>query len=168
KAKRIVLVAHSMSGGYALLAAGQIPGLAMIVAVDTLVNLDTFPAPEAAAAFITRYRQDYPAVLRDIPSRLFRSLTPPAVRDRLMHELAQATGDAAADVLAPLYTIPIRDAAKQIVVPVRGIGSDAPPEAERANRAFFRDYAYRALGDYGHYPMLEAPELFNAALAALL
>jgi pimeloyl-ACP methyl ester carboxylesterase len=32
------------------------------------------------------------------------------------------------------------------------------------NRRYFANYDHVTLSGYGHYPMLEAPELFNTAL----
>lgn len=49
-------------------------------------------------------------------------------------------------------------------MPVRAINSDLQPTDIEANRRYFRDYAMRIIPGLGHYPMLEAPIAFNAAL----
>jgi pimeloyl-ACP methyl ester carboxylesterase len=74
------------------------------------------------------------------------------------------SGDVAAALVEPLYRCEIREAARRVRVPVRGIGSALHPDTTEANRAYFRDYSYRALEGCGHYPMLEVPDAFDAAL----
>lgn len=168
-AKQIVLVGHSMSGGYATLAAPQIDRLTKLILVDTLKNLDGLPTAAQGEAVLARYRADYAdAVKTLLPSYLFVPATPPAVIERLQREFLRAPGDVAAALVEPLYRMDIRGAAKRVHVPVRGIGSDVHPDSAAVNRAYFADYTYRALVGCGHYPMLEVPDAFTAALRQVL
>jgi len=168
-APRIVLVGHSMSGGYVTAAAPDVERLAALILVDTLKHLDGIPTAEQADAMLARYRADYrDAVTTLLPPFLFAPATPPAVVERLQREFLTVTGDVAAALVEPLYRMDLRAAARRVTVPVRGIGSDLHPDTAAANRAYFADYTYRALAGCGHYPMLEVPDAFTAALRAEL
>ncbi len=168
-ASRIVLVAHSMAGVYALVAAPAIDRLERIVTVDTLKNLDQLPSPAQSTATLASYRADYRGAVETLlPQYLYTPQTPPAVVERLGREFLAVSGEVAASLVEPLYHVDIHAAARAIRVPVRGIGGDVDPAAVEINRAYFADYAYTTLAGCGHYPMLERPAEFDAALAAWL
>lgn len=168
-ANRIILVGHSMSGAYATLAASRIERLAMLILVDTMKNLDQPQAPAQVDAMLATYRADYAtAVAAILPRFLFAPGTPATVRDRLSNEFLAVDGDTAAKLVEPLYRFDVREAARQVRVPVRAIDTDLHPHDVAANRRYFSDYLVTTIPGYGHYPMLEDPETFNAALAAVL
>jgi len=162
-AQRLVLVGHSMSGVYALLAAPMIERLERIVLVDTIKNLDQLPTLAQVEPILAGYRANYePAVCNELPKYLFTAQTPAPVVERLTREFLSVTGDVAAGLLEPLYHTDPRTAARVIRVPVRGIGGDGG-EGE-ANHRYFADYRYVTMPGCGHYPMLERPDEFTAAL----
>lgn len=166
---RVVLVGHSMSGAYVTVAAPQIAGLVEVILVDTLKNLDAMPTPEMLEGMFAKYREDFPAAVRTmLPTFLYAPGTPQHVRDRLEREFLQATGDQAVQLLAPLYRCDVRAAARAVTVPVRGLDTDLHPHAAENNRKYFADYDHVTLAGLGHYPMLEAPDEFNATLRSLL
>jgi pimeloyl-ACP methyl ester carboxylesterase len=168
-APRVVLVAHSMAGAYALAACPALERLAALILVDTLKNLDTSPTIEQVAPMFASYRADYRAAVETmLPRFLFSAQTPPPVVERLTREFLAVPGEVAVTLLEPLYRFDVREAARGVHVPVRGIGADLNPGNVDANRAYFRDYAYVELAGYGHYPMLEAPGAFNAELRTQL
>ncbi|MEP6859470.1 MAG: alpha/beta hydrolase [Deltaproteobacteria bacterium] len=168
-APRVVLVGHSMSGAYAALACSDLDRVVGLILVDTLKNLEVLPTIDQANAMLARYRADYrDAVANVLPKFLFAPTSPPAVVERLQREFLTVPGDVAAALVEPLYRMDVREAARRVRVPVRGIGSDLHGDTAQVNRAYFADYAYRALAGCGHYPMLEVPDAFLAALEAEL
>lgn len=67
-------------------------------------------------------------------------------------------------LLEPLYKMDLTKIAKKISVPVRAVSSDFGATAMDVNRQYLSDYDYREVKGTGHYPMLEDPAAFNAAL----
>ncbi len=168
-APRVVLVGHSMAGAYAIAACPAIDRLQRLILVDTLKNLDAIPTLEQTAPLFASYRADFVAAVANVlPAYLFTPQTPPAIVERLTREFLTVSGDYACRLLEPLYRFDIRAAARRVRVPVRGIGTRADASGMAVNRTYFADYDYVSIGDFGHYPMLEAPELFDAALRAQL
>ncbi len=168
-AERVVLVGHSMSGAYAVVACPQIEKLEKLILVDTLKNLEAIPTADQAEAMFGMYRQDFPSAVRTmLPTFLFAPGTPAAVVERLTSEFLTASGEEAVRLLAPLYQFDVRDAAKAVRVPVRGIDTDLHPHDNEVNRKYFADYDCVTIPGFGHYPMLEAPEKFNAVLRSLI
>ncbi len=169
-APRVILVGHSMSGAFSVLAAPQLAGLAGIILVDTLKNLEGMPPMEQVEAMFAKYREDFAGTVRTIRAPLlYGAKTPPELRERLDREaIAAATGDEAVRLIEPFYQLDVRDAAKAVRVPVRGIDTDLHPHAPEINRKYFADYDHVTIPGYGHYPMIEAPREFNAALRAQL
>ncbi len=166
-APRVVLVAHSMSGAYAVAACPALERVVALILVDTLKNLDALPTLEQVTPMFASYRADYRAAVETmLPRFLFSAQTPSAVIDRLTREFLAVPGDVAVTLLELLYRFDVRAAAQDVRVPVRGIGTDLNPGSVEANRAHFRNYAYAELAGYGHYPMLEAASAFNALLQA--
>jgi sigma-B regulation protein RsbQ len=168
-AERVVLVGHSMSGAYATLAAGRLPCTAALVLVDTLKNVEqVFPAAQVEE-MLALYRRDFrTAVERVLPEWLFAPGTPPEASARVTREFLERTGEEAVALIEPLYRFDVRPAASALTVPVRAINADLQPTDVEANRRHFRDYAVRLIPGLGHYPMLEAPDAFNAALQETL
>lgn len=164
-APHTIVVGHSMAGAYALLAnVGE-----RIVLVDTVKNLGNAMTYAQVEPMLASYRADYPRALAEtLPKFLFAQRTPAAVRERLTREFGSVSGDTASELLAPLYRCDLRAAARNVRVPVRGIGTDLSPHDDAANREYLADYAYVELAGYGHYPMLEAPYEFNTLLSQQL
>lgn len=102
------------------------------------------------------------------PKFLFSPQTPAEVIARLSAEFLAVRGERAAQLLEPLYLCDLQQAAKAVRVPVRAINSDASPTNVEGNRRWFADFEVEVMAGVGHYPMLEQPERFTAALRRAL
>ena len=168
-ADHVVLIGHSMSGAHALHAALGMERLSALVLVDTLKNVEQQVPAAQVQEMLGLYRADFRAAVENVlPKFLFATATPPEVRARLMREFLERTGEEGAALLEPLYRHDLAADARQLTVPVRALNSDAQPTAVEANRRHFRDFDVKVIAGVGHYPMLEAPGAFNAALAEIL
>lgn len=165
----VVLIGHSMSGANVTVAAPHIRRVTRVVLVDTLKNLEQPMTLEQAKPMLDLYRKDFPhAVEQVLPKYLYASKTPKEVSARLNAEFLRSTGERGVQLLEPLYHCDLPAAAKRVTVPVRAINSDAQPTNVEGNRKWFADFDVEVMPGVGHYPMLEQPEAFNAALRRAL
>ena len=167
--KDVILVGHSMSGAYVCEAAPRIPQTRAVILVDTLKNLDQQMPAEQVAQILALYRKDFRGAVENVlPQHLFSTDTPPEVRARIQREFLAADPALAVSIIEPLYQMDLRETARRVSVPVRAINADFTPTNVEGNRRYFRDYAVETVARAGHYPMLENPEGFNAALDRVL
>ena len=169
-ASEIILVGHSMSGAFVLLAAVGLPKVKAIILVDTLKDLDENFTPEQAEQFMfSHYRKDFKSAIENIlPQYLFVGETPDRIKHQLQNEFLQSDPESAINALKPLYEMDIRKTARLVHVPVRAINSDSSPTNMESNRKYFKDYNYRTISGTGHYPMLEKPDEFNTTLTEVI
>ena len=164
-APEVVLVGHSMSGPNVVAAAAGRREVVGIVLVDTMKNLDRAMPIEQANQIMAMYRSDFPRAVNDLlPQYLYSPSTPPEVRARLQREFLATPAEFAVTAIEPLYKSDLAALAAAIRVPVRNIVGDLEPVDTEVNRKHFGDYDVLRLPAVGHYPMLEKPAEFNAAL----
>ena len=165
----VILIGHSMSGAYVCEAAPRIPQTRAVILVDTLKNLDQTIPPEQIAQMLALYRKDFRAAVDNVlPQYLYSKDTPPEVRAKIQAEFLAADPALAVAIIEPLYRMDLRETARRVHVPVRALDSDFSPTNTEGNRGYFRDYAVETIARAGHYPMLERPADFNAALDRVL
>ncbi|MBV8760926.1 MAG: alpha/beta hydrolase, partial [Deltaproteobacteria bacterium] len=165
----VILVGHSMSGAYVCEAAPRTPQTRAVILVDTLKNLDQQMPRDQIEQMLALYRRDFRGAVQNVlPQYLFSADTPPDVRARIQREFLAADPALAVRIIEPLYAMDLRESARRVAVPVRAINADFSPTNLEGNRRHFRDYAVETVARCGHYPMLERPDAFNAALDRVL
>lgn len=168
--ERVTLVGHSMSGAHATVACGLLGAkVERLVLVDTLQNLDQMPTMKEVGMLFEGMRANYEGTVRmAFPTYMFTPESPPAVVERVVGEAMKVHPSLAADLLRCLYETDIRAEASAVKAPVRAINSALMPTSAEANRKYFRDFDFEVIEGVGHYPMLEKPAEFNAALGRAL
>lgn len=125
KMKEVILVAHSMSGAYALIAAQKIENIKAIIVVDTLKNLDMTFSSEQIETMLKMYRENFKGVVHDfLPKHLYNEKTPEKIKKQLSDEFMKYNPEFAAQAVEPLYKLDVKSLTKKVKVPVRGIFTD--------------------------------------------
>jgi pimeloyl-ACP methyl ester carboxylesterase len=165
---RVVLVGHSMSGPITALAAKELgQKVAAIVPVDTLLDVEEKPIADGQK-LLDAMRADFRAAVPMMFAYLFSDSTPKAVRERLTAEIGGGNAEMAAGILERAWALDKAEALRGLTLPIRAINSDRFPTRVDTNRKYAPDFDVTVLPGVGHYPMLETPDAFLAALERIL
>lgn len=170
KLDQVILIGHSMSGSNVVQAYDLLKEkVKMIVLVDTLQDLDHMPSMNDAAPFFAGMQMAFkPTIEMALPQYMFAKTSPQAVVQRVVKEISHGQPSTLIASLKPFYATDIRNDCSKVKVPVRAINSDLFPISAENNRKYLSDFGYEVIQGVGHYPMLEAPEKFNASLQKIL
>jgi len=172
--RRIVLIGHSMGGPVSLAAAAKLPGRAVaVIGVDTLHDAEMEWPSEIFEQIVAQYQIDFEGTMR----ALVRPMVPPEAGQELYEWIVArallADRTAALELVRAFPSVDVRALLSGAGVPVRCINAGKPPSAPpphtrvAVNRKY-ADYGAVMLDGVGHYPMLEKPPAFEAALRHVL
>ena len=169
-ANDVVLVGHSMGGPVVLEAARRMPQRVKgLVLVDTLLDVEQRLPPEQIDAMARQLEGDYrTAVTRMSNDHLFAASTPPAVRERVLRHATALPAAMSVAMLRQAWSYDPLPALRELHVPVRAVNADKFPTNLEVNRRHMPGYDAIIVAGAGHYPMLEDPARFNAALEQAL
>lgn len=166
--RRVILIGHSMGGPVALEAARRAPDRVVgVIGVDTLSELAEAPASaEAIEQFMAGLRADSAAATRDLVTEVFfQPDSDPALVKRIVDDMASAPAAVSVPSMDALLRFDPRPVARQLTIPITAINT-GPPMDEAAARRIAPQFRLVTMTDLGHFPQLEAPARFNAALRA--
>jgi pimeloyl-ACP methyl ester carboxylesterase len=136
-----------------------------IVLVDTLLDVEQRAASEQVEAMARQLEADYVAtVTRMATQYLFAPGTPAAVRDRVLAQATALPPDISVALLRQAWTYDPLPALGEIEAPIRAVNADTFPTNLEANRRHMPGFEASIVTGTGHYPMLEDPAGFDAAL----
>jgi pimeloyl-ACP methyl ester carboxylesterase len=169
--EKVILIGHSMGGPVALEAARLMPGRVIgVVAVDALQNADFKVDPERAAQLVAMWDDDFPGTCTGFVTSLFAESADPELVSRVESEMCAAPSDSSIAQLRRFLAYDMKAAFESVpvAVPVRCINSPAYPTNVEGNRAYHQDFDAVVIDGVGHFPMMEAPEEFNAHLGLIV
>lgn len=168
--KQMVLVGHSMSGPVSVEAARLLGDrVVALVPVDTLHDVQRRMSADEKARVLGDLRRDFHGSVRTyLRGVAFAPTSPPHVVKRVLAQIDQVPPDLGLPILEAALEYDVRPAIRQVRVPIRAINADLQPTALQINRTYARDFDVILIPGVGHWPMLEAPERFNAALDRVL
>jgi pimeloyl-ACP methyl ester carboxylesterase len=163
----LTLVGHSMGGAIILEAA-----VALAARRPRLIGVDTFTdagfyrrlAPAVIAARLAPFAQNFPAALRAMIDRITLA-GGPALRRRIAGAMLRPRQE---DALAALAALLAWDIEALWPKRARAAAINSRPLAAACERIDLPGLDECLMDEVGHFPMLEAPERFNACLRECL
>ena len=176
KLKNVILIGHSMSGDIVLNVANKYPS-----AVIGLVGIDNLNEPAAVmneeqqkqtAAFFAQLSSHFDSTVSQFMKvSLFQPTTDTAIVSRVMNDVYTADSSIAIKVLQGLMTIAQKEQELMKALPTKLylVNSDVKPTRLDSLNKYCR-YGCELVPVHatGHYPMLEKPAEFNAALEKVM
>jgi pimeloyl-ACP methyl ester carboxylesterase len=170
---KVVLVGHSLGGPVALEAARRLPGrVVAVIAVDTLQDAEFEMPADAVEGMAARFEKDFTGTMSQAVRSMFPDTADPVVVEWTLNAALATDHAAAAAIIRDYPNFRMRDALAAAGVPIRCLnseprGEEGLPTAVEKNRRY-ADFDAVILPDVGHFPMLEKPDEFNAALRKAL
>jgi len=170
-ARKVALVGHSMGGDAVVHAARQLGDRVMgLVWTDAFRSLGHEPesSPEEVEAFLAPFREDFGAAVDRFVHGLLPLQADPELVNRIATDMVATPREVALGSLryARNRQPPILAALPHIEAPIVAINPGLTPTDVDS----MRDHGVEpiVLEDVGHFPMMEAPDRFNAVLADAL
>jgi pimeloyl-ACP methyl ester carboxylesterase len=167
--ERMVLVGHSMGGDVIVEAAHALPGrVAGLVWIDVYRTLDRPATADEIESWLEAFGKDFAGTTRSFVRSMFPAGADPALVRRVSEGMAGAPPDIAIPVAraARNFGREMPAALARLDLPACSIQpDDGEPDDGSLARHGIR---VERLGGVGHFPMLEAPAAFNAALGRVV
>lgn len=174
--KKVVLIGHSMSGDIVLAMSAKYPEkIAGIIGIDNLHEPGgpmTEEEKKQADEFFSTLTRSFDSVVNtSMKGILFQPSTDTAVVSRVLHDIETSDRTIAISVLRSLAVTGQEE--KQVMQQLHHklylINSDVlPVKADSLNKYCRYGFSLQTVHGTGHYPMIEKPDEFNAALERTL
>ncbi len=168
--RRVILLGHSMSGAITVEAARRMPErVVALVPVDTLQDVEWDLPQEVWQEFFGGLRRDFPGSVEGFFRTMLAAPASPAyVLDYLVGEARSADPALAVPMLERAREYDLRGALRSLRAPIHAINSDANETRLEVNRKYAPRFDVTLVKGVGHWPMLEDPAGFGAALEQVL
>lgn len=167
--RNVVLVGHSMGGKVIVEAARQLgERVTGIVGVDTFHGGGRETPRDRQEEVFGQLAEDYAGFIANFVDRTFVEQSDPAIREWVKADMAAAPYASAVGARQASGSYDATPIVASLNVPLVLINSDFLPTDVAHLEANARLFHYLEMSGVGHFVMLEAPETFNALLAAVL
>lgn len=173
RAKRVILVGHSMGGAVIAAAAALMPDRVVgLVGVDTLHNVGARYTREDIEKHVKPFEEDFVKKVGEFVAGMFVKGTDPELVEWVVADMSCAIPRVGISALREYFGLYVSgDAAglfEKVRAPVRAVNADLWPTDPAANRRHMASFDAVIMKGVGHFPMLERPDEFNRHLAKLV
>lgn len=170
--KNVVLIGHSMCGDLILNVSNKYPGLLLgIVGIDNLHEPSAPPTEERRKQFenyFVKMEKAFDSITnKDMPESLFSPSTPTDIKNRVMNDIFNSDSIIATNVVRANIATGAHEQEMMKALPFKLYlvnGDMFPIKGDSLQKYCAKGYKAEIVKGTGHYPMIEKPEEFNAAL----
>jgi pimeloyl-ACP methyl ester carboxylesterase len=163
-----ILIGHSLGGLVMIEAARRIPErIKGLIGVDTLVDFEMSLPQDEIDEWIGAFRSDFVQSTEEYVRSLFPKEADPDLVERVVADMVAAPPKVGIGTLQGFfdyYKYKLKNAARQIKVPLICINSDMNPPEVEINRKYIPSFKAKIIAGVGHFPMVEDPETLNRLL----
>jgi len=165
---QVILIGHSM-GGYVIIdAATKLPGkVAALIGIDTYEQLvDTVFTKEMLEQFTVPFYADFTNSVKAFVQSMFPADADPALVEQISGDMSSAPKGVAMSAFENMfdYSTRLETILKTIDLPFYAVSSDLYPTNVEDNLKYVKSFDVKIMEGYGHFLMMENPELFNRLL----
>lgn len=165
---KVILIGHSMGGDVIIDAASKMPERVMaLIGVDTYQQFrDTTFTREIFEGYTAPFYEDFKTSADGFVRAMFPENADTALVNQVAQDMASADSRVAMQAFESMFAFGnvIEEKLTAMDIPVYAVNADLWPTNEAYNRSVVPDFNVRYMPGYGHFIMLENPEMFNQLL----
>jgi pimeloyl-ACP methyl ester carboxylesterase len=138
-----------------------------LVGVDTYMQfVDTVFTKEMMNQFTAPFYSDFNNSAKGFVQSMFPPNADPALVEQVSSDMSSAPKEVAMSAFENLfdYSTRLETILKTIDLPFYAVSSDLYPTNAEDNRRYVKSFDVKIMEGYGHFLMMENPELFNRLL----
>ena len=168
----VILIGHSMGGDVIIDAASKIPERVIaLVGVDTYQQFrDTTFTQEMFDGMIAPFYKDFKTSTDGFVRAMFPESADTALVNQVAQDMSSADSRIAMQAFESMFEFGniIEFLLREMKKPVYAVNAELWPTNEAYNQSIVPGFKVRYMPGYGHFIMLENPELFNRLLQATI
>jgi len=165
RAKKVILLGHSMGGAVILDAAGKMPDKVVgLVGVDTLQNFEKIITEAEKSEFVGPMKEDFRKNFDGFVRQMFPDNADKDLVDWVAKDMSSGPKGVALSSVQEYLNYDMKDPAKNISCPIISVNADLWPTDVEANKRYAPSYKLYLIKNAGHFLMLEKPDEFNQVL----
>lgn len=165
----IILIGHSMGGPVALEAALMMSDKTLgLIGIDTFNDIDKQPTADEFNQIKNYFSTDFYNKTKQYITSMFYPEADSLIIEKVSEDMASAPKKVAMSSIKSLYYYYDIDSFKKLEIPVRSLQGDLFNTDTEVLENNCEDYDIITLEGYGHFLMLENPQLFNEKLNLLI
>ena len=162
---KVILIGHSLGGTVIIEAARQMPGRVIgCVGADTLHDIGKGHSDKENEKMIFKLELDFAGTMQNFVRGAFKPEADPEVVAWVVDNMSSVNPKAGISVIKNIGKYDLKEAVKDVQVPIVCINSDFLPMKVEANRKYAQNYEVKMMPGIGHFVMMEDPENFNQLL----
>ncbi len=162
---QVILIGHSMGGYVIIEAAKRMPERVIgLVGIDTFHSFDTEYPKEQIEEFISGFKKNFVENTNGFVRDMFTPDSDPNIVERIAEDMSSAPPWIGISSLQEYFNYDVKDALKEVRVPIYCINSDLLETNVEVGRRHARSFEVKLMPGMGHFIMIEDPEAFNQLL----